>query len=222
MAIRKSTEPPEIFDIVETVGYARVSTREQNLDLQFDALRKAGVAEGNIFVDKVAGWKSKRPGLEKTLKMLRPGWVLCVWRLDRLGRNLGNLLELTQNFHRRRIGLRSLTEHIDTTTPIGMLYFHLLGAFAQFERDIIRERSMAGSALAKERMEKEGRKWGRPPNPKMMAIIPAARTDLASGMTFPEIAKKYRFKQSTLQKAIGRKGDLMHQKKARKRKGGER
>src|SRR5437773_533010 len=126
MARLKGAEPAEFPIVVELVGYARVSTREQHLDLQFDALRKAGVADANVFVDKVSGAKSRRPGLSKTLKLLRPGWVLVIWKLDRLGRNLQDLLELTASFERRKIGLRSLTEQIDTTTAIGRLYFHML------------------------------------------------------------------------------------------------
>lgn len=199
-------EPGE-FAVVELVGYARVSTREQHFDLQLDALKKAGVADANIFVDKVSGAKSHRPGLTKTLKLLRPGWVLCVWKLDRLGRNLQDLLELTRSFERRQIGLRSLTEQIDTTTAIGRLYFHMLAVFAQFERDVIRERSMAGSALARERMEAEGRKWGRPINPELEAALPKIRKELARGATFPDVSKKYGFKKTTIQKHI-KKRDL--------------
>lgn len=201
MATRKVGETPEAFEVTELVGYARVSTREQHLDLQLEALKKAGVPADNIFVDHVSGWKSRRPGLEKTLKLLRPGWVLCVWKLDRLGRNLMNLLELTKAFERRRIGLRSLTEQIDTTTSIGMLYFHMLGAFAQFERDIGRERSMAGSAIAKERMEKAGRKWGRPMDKRMAKLMPKIRED-ALTMSFTQLGKKYRMKPTTLQRHI--------------------
>lgn len=210
MAIKKAGAAPPEIESFELVGYARVSTREQHLDLQLDALRRAGVAEASIFVDKVSGAKSRRPGLEKTLKMLRPGWVLVVWKLDRLGRSLQNLLDLTKTFERRRIGLKSLTEQIDTTTAIGKLYFHMLGAFAEFERDVIRERSMAGSALAKARMEAEGRKWGRPRNKRLAKLMPTIKAELIEGMTFPEAARKYRIKQSTIQKAVGRKSDLLH------------
>lgn len=205
MARHKVTEPGN-FEVVELVGYARVSTGEQHLDLQLDALAKAGVPENNIFVDKVTGWKSKRPGLSKMLKLLRPGWVLVVWKLDRVGRNLKHLLELIEKLEERKVGLRSLTESIDTTTAIGRLMIHVLGSVAQFERDIGRERSMAGSALAKERMEKAGRKWGRPMNKRMERLLPAIRKD-ALTMSFTELGRKYKMKPTTLQRHI-KKRDL--------------
>lgn len=215
MARGKAAELQE-FEVTELVGYARVSTREQHLDLQLDALRKAGVPDENIFVDKVSGWKSKRPGLEKTLKLLRPGWVLCVWKLDRLGRNLRNLLDLTGEFERRKVGLRSLTEQIDTTTAVGKLYFHMLAAFTEFERDVIRERSMAGSKLARERMEAEGRTWGRRIDPKLKKLLPAILKD-AETMSFRWLSEKYKFPASTIQHYV-RMRDIRGSKKVKRKK----
>lgn len=137
------------------IGYARVSTEEQNLDLQTDALKQAGCEK--VFADKVSGVKSERKGLNHTLEMLRPGDVLMVWRLDRLGRSLKHLIELVTELEQKEIGFCSLTENIDSTTPGGKLVFHLFGALAEFERNLIRERTKAGLAAARAR----GRKGGR-------------------------------------------------------------
>jgi len=138
------------------IGYARVSTFEQTLALQQDALAAANCER--VFTDTISGSKSERPGLTETLDFLRPGDVLVVWRLDRLGRNLKMLIETLTALAERGIGFRSLTEQIDTTTPGGKLIFHVFGALAEFERDLIRERTQAGLAAARAR----GRKGGRP------------------------------------------------------------
>lgn len=138
------------------VGYARVSTQEQNLNLQKDALKKAGCEK--IIVDKVSGTKADRPGLQRTLDILRKGDSLVVWRLDRLGRSLKHLIELMSELEERKIGFRSLQESINTTTPGGKLIFHMFGALAEFERNLIRERTQAGLTAARAR----GRKGGRP------------------------------------------------------------
>lgn len=138
------------------IGYARVSTEEQNLDLQTDALKKAGCEK--TFIDKVSGAKSERKGLNAALEMLRPGDVLMVWRLDRLGRSLKHLIELVTELEQKEIGFRSLTENIDSTTTGGKLVFHLFGALAEFERNLIRERTKAGLAAARVRGKKGGRR----------------------------------------------------------------
>src|SRR5215210_7981835 len=138
------------------VGYARVSTYEQNLDLQLDALKNAGCDQS--FKDIVSGTKDEREGLFQALQYVRSGDTIVVWRLDRLGRSLPHLIETIRELASRGIGFRSLTESIDTTTPNGKLVFHLFGALAEFERDLIRERSLAGLAAARAR----GRKGGRP------------------------------------------------------------
>ena len=138
------------------IGYARVSTNEQNLDLQKDALEKAECER--IFVEQMSGSSSNRPELNKTIDMLREGDTLVVWRLDRLGRSLKHLIELITILEERKVGFKSLTESIDTTTSGGKLIFHIFGALAEFERNLIRERTNAGLSAARAR----GRKGGRP------------------------------------------------------------
>jgi len=138
------------------VGYARVSTEEQNLSLQLDALQQAGC--GKIFQDKASGAKAQRPGLQEAQEYLREGDTLVVWRLDRLGRSLKDLIETVQRLEERGVGFQSLQEAIDTTTSGGKLVFHIFGALAEFERNLIRERTYAGLQAARAR----GRKGGRP------------------------------------------------------------
>ncbi|MCF7824817.1 MAG: recombinase family protein [Candidatus Marinimicrobia bacterium] len=138
------------------IGYARVSTQDQNLDLQNDALKAAGCE--NIYTDKMSGAKTKRPGLEEILGFIRKGDTLVVWKLDRLGRSLKHLIQVMQLLDERGIYFKSVQESLDTSTPGGKLIFHVFGALAEFERDIIRERTLAGLAAARAR----GRKGGRP------------------------------------------------------------
>ena len=138
------------------IGYARVSTTDQTLVLQRDALEQAGCER--IFTDTASGSIADRHGLEEAISQLRPGDVLVVWRLDRLGRSLRHLIETVTALDARGIGFKSLTEQIDTTTSGGKLIFHIFGALAEFERDIIRERTQAGLAAARAR----GRQGGRP------------------------------------------------------------
>ncbi len=130
------------------IGYARVSTGEQTLDLQLDALNSAGC--GKIYQETASGAKADRPVLDEVLSYLRTGDTLVVWRLDRLGRSLKHLIEVVAALAERGIGFKSLTEQIDTTTPGGKLIFHVFGALAEFERDLIRERTQAGLADAKQ------------------------------------------------------------------------
>ena len=137
------------------VGYARVSTQDQNLDLQQDALTSAGCEK--IFIDHVSGAQAERVGLDPALEYMRPGDTLVVWKLDRLGRSLRHLVETIQLMVSKDIGFKSLQENIDTTTSGGKLVFHLFAALAEFERDIIRDRTHAGLAAARAR----GRKGGR-------------------------------------------------------------
>src|SRR3954451_6018573 len=138
------------------IGYARVSTHEQNLDLQEDALKAAGCQK--VYTDKTGGTKADRPGLERALADVRPGDSLVVWKLDRLGRRLKHLIETVTDLGNRGVCFQSLQEAIDTTTSGGKLMFHVFGALAEFERDIIRERTLAGLAAARAR----GRMGGRP------------------------------------------------------------
>src|SRR5437867_7883649 len=140
------------------IGYARVSTNEQNLDLQRDALRKAGVRSKNIFTDKITGTKAERPGLTEALSHLREGDALVVWRLDRLGRSLKHLIETVTALQSTGVAFQSITENINTSTATGQLVLHIFGALAEFERNLITERTMAGLESARAR----GRKGGRP------------------------------------------------------------
>ena len=138
------------------IGYARVSTTDQTLDLQKDALEKAGCTK--IFTDTASGAKAERTGLDEALSYVRSGDTLVVWRLDRLGRSLTHLIATITGLSDQHIGFRSVTENIDTTSSGGKLVFHIFGALAEFERDIIRERTQAGLTAARAR----GRKGGRP------------------------------------------------------------
>lgn len=138
------------------IGYARVSRNEQNLELQVDTLREKGCTK--IFTDKITGTTFERKELSAALAFLRHGDVLVVWKLDRLGRSLKHLIETVTKLQERNVGFISLTESIDTTTPGGKLIFHIMGALAEFERDLIRERTHAGLDSARAR----GRKGGRP------------------------------------------------------------
>lgn len=138
------------------IGYARVSTEDQHLELQRDALKKAGCQR--IFEDTVSGIKTERSGLAELMNVLREGDTLIIWRLDRLGRSLKNLIQLVDTLDKEKVGLRSIQENIDTTSSGGRLIFHLFGALAEFERHLIRERTKAGLTAARAR----GRMGGRP------------------------------------------------------------
>ncbi|MDR3332758.1 MAG: recombinase family protein [Synergistaceae bacterium] len=133
-------------------GYARVSQGHQDEALQLNALKAAGIGRGNIFVDKLSGKLSqvKRPQLSACLQILRTGDTLFIWKLDRLGRSVKDLINIVQELEERSILLNSLTEVIDTSSPAGRLFFHIMAAFGEFERNLIIERSMAGLAAAKE------------------------------------------------------------------------
>jgi len=138
------------------VGYARVSTSDQNLDLQNDALQAAGCER--LFTDTVSGARGERPGLTAALKECRSGDTLVVWKLDRLGRSLPHLVETVRDLSVRGVGFKSLQEQIDTTSSSGKLIFHIFASLAEFERDLIRERTNAGLTAARAR----GRNGGRP------------------------------------------------------------
>lgn len=138
------------------IGYARVSTDDQNLDLQLDALRGAGCER--IYSDKISGAKAERPELSRALEQARAGDTLVVWRLDRLGRSLQDLIARVNTLKERGVGFRSLTEQIDTTSAGGRLVFHLFGSLAEFERELIQERTKAGLSAARARGRVGGRK----------------------------------------------------------------
>ena len=172
------------------VGYARISTVDQNLDLQIDALKSAGC--GAIHKDAVSGARTQRPGLDKALSYLREGDTLVVWRLDRLGRSLRHLLDLATDLEKRKVSLRSLQESIDTSTAGGKLIFHVFGALAQFERELNRERTLAGQASARAR----GRRGGRKPLPqsKINTAVHLANT---STQTIEQICESMGISRST-------------------------
>jgi DNA invertase Pin-like site-specific DNA recombinase len=180
------------------VGYARVSTREQNYDLQLDALRKAGCDK--LFEEKLSGANRDRPQLNAALDYLRSGDTLVVWKLDRLARSLKQLIETVEMLSGREIGFRSLTENIDTTSSGGRLIFHVFGALAEFERSIIRERTTAGLIAARAR----GRVGGRP------RVLDEAGIDIAKALlkdgklTIAEIADRLDVAPSTLYKHLPR------------------
>lgn len=138
------------------IGYARVSTIDQKLDLQIDALQRAGCEK--IFTDTVSGGIRERKGLNEALEYLRNGDILVVWRLDRLGRSVRHLVDLMNSFKERGIGFKSISETIDTATSIGQFFFHITAAFAELERNLIRERTQAGLSVARARGRKGGRK----------------------------------------------------------------
>ena len=178
------------------IGYARVSTADQTLALQLDALRAAGCEQ--VFEDHASGAKADRPGLAEAIAYVRRGDTLVTWKLDRLGRSMAHLIETVRLLDARGVGFRSLTEGVDTTTPGGTLVFHLFGALAQFERDLIRERTNAGLKAA----EARGHKGGRKPvvTPDKLA---RARAHLAAGLTVREAAARVKVGKTALYQALG-------------------
>jgi DNA invertase Pin-like site-specific DNA recombinase len=150
------------------IGYARVSTAEQNLDLQRDALTQGGCRP--IFTDTRSGATAERPGLAEALAYLREGDVLAVWKLDRLGRSLKDLIEIVTGLEQHGIGFKSLQESMDTTTPGGKLIFHVFAALAEFERGVIRERTQAGLLAARARGRHGGRRYKLPQKGRDLAV----------------------------------------------------
>jgi DNA invertase Pin-like site-specific DNA recombinase len=177
------------------IGYARVSTAEQDTALQTDALSKAGCER--VFEDVVSGAKADRPGLAAALAYLRDGDVLAVWRLDRLGRSLPHLIETIGALEARGVGFRSLTESIDTTTSGGRLIFHVFGALGQFERDLIRDRTKAGLTAAAAR----GRKGGRKPV-VTVEKLQRAQEHIANGLNVREAATRLKVSKTALYAAL--------------------
>lgn len=189
------------------VGYARVSTQDQTLDLQRDALNQAGCDK--IFTDTASGAQLGRHGLDEALKFVRAGDTLAVWRLDRLGRSLKQLIETVSLLHRQGVGFRSLTESIDTTNSGGKLVFHVFGALAEFERDLIRERTLAGLQAARAR----GRRGGRPrslvlSDPKTLAMAQALHADKSN--TIANICRTLHVSRASLYRYLSTAGALPH------------
>lgn len=164
------------------IGYARVSTQDQNLDIQREALTRAGCQK--VFEEKVSGARAVRPSLAKTMEMLREGDTLVVWKLDRLGRSVKQLVDLVGELHKRSIQFRSLTDAIDTGTPSGRFFFHVMASLAEMERDLTIERTRAGLAVARQLGRKGGRKR-RMTDSK----IESAKKLLANGVPPRDVAK---------------------------------
>ena len=174
------------------VGYARVSTQDQDLSLQLDALHAAGCAK--VFTEKASGAQRDRPQLQAALDYMRSKDTLVVWKLDRLARSLKQLLETVEDLGNRGIGLRSLTESLDTTTSGGTLVFHLFAALAEFERAMIRERTRAGLQAARRR----GRLGGRPPALTSRDLTEAKALLRDPEITVEQVAKRLGVASSTL------------------------
>ena len=182
------------------IGYARVSTTDQDLSLQLDALQAAGCEK--ILTDTKSGARTNRPGLHTALEFVRKGDVLVVWRLDRLGRSLRDLLDIAHQLDERGIGLRSLTESLDTSTPGGRLIFQVFGAIAEFERNLIRERTTAGLVAARAR----GRKGGRPRSLSEKDLAVAEAMLAKPEITVAEVAERLGTSPATLYRYLPRGG----------------
>ena len=177
------------------IGYARVSTQDQKLNLQTDALEKAGCEK--IFSDTASGAKDNRVGLIEAIEFCREGDSLVVWKLDRLGRSLKHLIETINLLHKKKVGFVSLQESIDTTTPGGKLIFHVFGALAEFEREIIRDRTRAGLTAARKR----GRLGGRPKSLTTRQIVMAKKLLADPNNNVQEICDQFKVSRSTLYRA---------------------
>ena len=180
------------------LGYARVSTKDQKLTLQKDALRSHGCDK--VYTDKVSGAKSERPGLERLLKNAREGDTIVVWKLDRLGRSLKHLVELAEELSQRGIGLKSLNDPIDTTTAQGKLVFNIFAALAEFERGIISERTNAGLSAARARGRLGGRRPGLSEDAQRKARV--AESLYREGMPVNRIAEDLNISKATLYKYL--------------------
>ena len=181
----KRSKKPELEPESYLVGYARVSTEDQNLDLQIDALKRAGVRDDSLHVEKLSATSKKRPALDLAIKDLRDGDTFVVWRLDRLARSMRDLYNRLDQIVAKGASFRSLTEHFDMSTAMGRLYIAIAGAFAEFERQIISQRTAAGIKTWK---EKTGGKWG-PPRTMTNDKIKEVGRLLNSGDSGPKVAE---------------------------------
>lgn len=191
------------------IGYARVSKSDnsQVLDLQIDALTNSGVKEENIYSDKISGSKDERPGLENCLKALREDDILVVYKLDRLGRNLKHLIQTVEDLTKRKIGFKVLSGqgvNIDTTTPAGKMIFSIFGALAEFERELIRERTIAGITAARARGRMGGRKFNL--TKAQVRLAEASMKNRDTSVT--ELCKELKITRATLYKYIAPTGEL--------------
>ena len=181
--------------------YARVSTGDQNLDLQQDALTSAGCTQ--IFSDRITGAAQVKEGLASALGYMREGDTLVVWKLDRLGRTIKGLIELVEQLKDKGVEFRSLTDGIDTSTPVGRFFFHVMAAMAEMERELIKERTTAGLAAAKARGRTGGRKTKTD-----LSKIEAAKRLLASGALATDVAKNLGVSRATLYRALAKTSAL--------------
>ncbi len=178
----------------QKIGYARVSTEDQNLDLQLDALRQQGCTK--VFEEKITGTTKSRPVLNKAIKALKPGDMLVVWKLDRLGRSLQDLIEILKLLESNGVGFHSISDGIDTTSSCGRLLFHIIGAIAEFECNQISERTKAGLQAARQR----GSKLGRPRSMSDEQI--ALALSLSEDLSLPNIATRLNVGRTTLWRAM--------------------
>lgn len=186
--------------MTKLVGYARVSTQDQDVQLQINALEKAGCSKNMIFIDKVSGAKSNRPGLENCLNSLTAGDTLLVWRLDRLGRSMTHLVQLVEDLGKQSISFRSLCDGvIDTTTASGELIFNIFSALAQFERKLIQERTRAGLEAARARGKTGGRKRILATDPK---VLMAKNMHKNHGMSISDICKTLKISKASFYRYI--------------------
>ncbi len=184
-------------------GYARVSTHEQILDLQIDALKAAGCER--IYQEKASGSKAERPELMRMLDQLRAGDTVIIWKLDRLGRSLAHLIKLVSDLEEQGVGLLSLNDPIDTTTPQGRLVFRIFASLAEFERDVIRERTMAGVASARRRGRSLGRPKGLTKNAEQKARL-AESLYKDENFSVEQIARELHISKTTLYKYLRHRG----------------
>ncbi|MET3115331.1 DNA invertase Pin-like site-specific DNA recombinase [Pedobacter sp. CG_S7] len=191
------------------IGYARVSTQDQNLEMQLDALNKAGCEQ--IFQEKASGVKSERPELLAMQQILRKGDVIYIYKLDRLGRSLKHLLEMTSDFEKKSVGLISLNDPIDTTTAQGRLIFNIFACLSEFERDLIRERTKSGLEAARARGRKGGRSRGLSKEAERTAML-AQTLYNERKLGVNEIAKELLISKMTLYKYLRHRGVLIHSK----------
>jgi DNA invertase Pin-like site-specific DNA recombinase len=182
------------------IGYARVSTQGQELQMQLDALTKVGCNGSKIFIDKISGTKVQRPGLEECLSKLKTGDTLIVWRLDRLGRSMRHLVLLVEDLRQKGIGFKSICDGaIDTTTASGELIFNIFSSLAQFEHRLIQERTKAGLAAARSRGKSGGRKKIESTNPK---VLTAKKMHKDHGMSIDDICKTLKISRASFYRYI--------------------
>ncbi|KTC71466.1 site-specific DNA recombinase, e14 prophage [Legionella quinlivanii] len=196
------------------IGYARISTSSQNLDLQIDALQKAGCEK--IFQDQISGSLINRPALELLLKEIRKGDVLIIWKLDRLGRSFKDLIDLVNTLLEKGVGIKSLNDPIDTTTPQGRLIFNIFGSLAEFERELIKERTIAGLEAARAR----GKKGGRPKGLSKKALATAHSAELLykeGRLSVSEICEQLAITRATFYKYLRLRNVMISSENQRKR-----